>query len=158
MGRRGLVIGLTLAAISVLSVFPSFAQIRIVPRESLDSLAHPALAADSLAFDFAPAWIDAGTLTASAEPVRFEFRFRNASDRPVLIVKTATDCACLKASHGKDAVPPGEYGTVTADFYAEGHFGKFERRIFVYSASSAGRPSAVLRIRVTVTDEKESEK
>lgn len=157
MKVRSLVIGLLLAAVPVFSALPSGAQIRIVPREALDSLAHPALAADSLAFDFCPKGIDAGTLTTSSDPVRFEFRFRNASDSPVLIVKTTTDCACLKAFPGKGTVLPGEYGKVTADYYTEGHFGKFERRIFVYSSSSGGRPSAVLTIRAVVADGEECE-
>lgn len=158
MDLRGIVIRLCLCVMLVLSGLSASAQLKLVPRRVLDSLAHPVLAADSLAFEFSPSCIDAGVLVSSAEPVRFEFRFRNAADHPVSILKVSTDCSCLKAFSDKSAVLPGKYGTVSADYYTENHFGKFERRIFVYSSSSAGRPSAVLYIRASVTDENESEK
>lgn len=152
MGLKGILIRLCLIVVLVSSGFSAGAQLKLVPRRVLDSLAHPALAADSLSFEFNPKSIDAGALVSSADPVRFEFRFRNASDRPVSVLKVTTDCSCLKAISDKSPVLPGEYGTVTADYFTENHFGKFARRIFVYSSSSGGRPSAVLYINAAVTD------
>ena len=114
---------------AALAAAPLRAQIRIVPRAKLDSLAHPATAAGGAeAMRFERTLIDAGHIGEDDVPPVYTFRWRNTGGKPLVVTRVQTTCGCPK-----------------------GHPGVFDRRIFVYTQLSDKEPTAILSLRGAVT-------
>lgn len=126
-----------------------YAQIRTVPKDLLDSIADPKVAEKSALMRFETVHICAGEIEESDRPV-YEYRFVNASDRPLRVSRLAASCSCASAQAEPQTVAPGQEGTVKVTYHPEGHAGKFMRRIFVYTNLSDSRPTAVLTLDVSV--------
>lgn len=122
---------------------PLRAQIRIVPRAKLDSLAHPATAAGGAeAMRFERTLIDAGHIGEDDLPPVYTFRWRNTGGKPLVVTRVQTTCGCAAASWDKKPVAPGGEGAVTVTYRPKGHPGVFDRRIFVYTQLSDKEPTA----------------
>lgn len=130
-------------------MMPASAQVRIISREKLDSVSNPALAANSAYLQFDTMRIVAEPMNEDDSPERFVYRFRNVSDRPVLISRLTTTCTCTGAESDKRVVGPGEYASISVTYNPKGHPGSFERKVFVYTDDNA-RPSAILKLAVKV--------
>ena len=137
---------------AALSAPPLRAQIRIVPRAKLDSLAHPATAAGGAeAMRFERTLIDAGHIGEDDLPPVYTFRWRNTGGKPLVVTRVQTTCGCAAASWDKKPVAPGGEGAVTVTYRPKGHPGVFDRRIFVYTQLSDKEPTAILSLRGAVT-------
>ena len=137
---------------AALSAPPLSAQIRIVPRAKLDSLAHPATAAGGAeAMRFERTLIDAGHIGEDDLPPVYTFRWRNTGGKPLVVTRVQTTCGCAAASWDKKPVAPGGEGAVTVTYRPKGHPGIFDRRIFVYTQLSDKEPTAILSLRGAVT-------
>ena len=128
------------------------AQIRIVPRERLEEVFSPQLSADSAALVFERTAVDAPSLKEDSAPVCIAFPLRNASERTVSITRMVSSCSCLRTDIPDPKLLPGEESVITAIYSPEGHPGKFERRIFVYTEASEDHPAAVLTVRAEVAE------
>lgn len=132
------------------AVAPSRGQSRIVPRERLDSLAHPATAPGAEAMRFDRMSIDAGRIGEEQTPPSYLFRWTNAGEKPLVVTRVSTTCGCAVPAYDRRPVRAGESGEITVTYRPKGHPGSFDRRIFVYTQLSAKYPTAILNLRGTV--------
>lgn len=128
------------------------AQLKVLPKERLDSVANPPLAPNAAYVIFDKVTIDAGTMVEEAAPKTFEYVFVNKGKTPVIISRLVSTCSCTAASYDRRTVGPGEKGKISLRYDPRGHVGRFERRVFVYT-DEEGQPVAVLRLKVNVISE-----
>lgn len=124
-------------------------QIRILPREKVENAAAPRLASDSASFVFDTRHIVAEPMNEDDMPKTFRYVLRNDGGCDIRIKRLVTTCSCASASIDRMTVAPGETASVSVRYTPEGHPGRFERRIFIYSEGNDD-PSAVLRLTVDV--------
>lgn len=125
------------------------AQMRIVPRERLQSVNYPRLSGDSASVLFDVRQIAADPMNEDDPPSVFRYGFTNVGNDPLHVRMVTTTCSCLSASCDRQTVAPGEKAYITARYNPEGHPGRFERRIFLYTQEGAS-PAAVLTLDVDV--------
>lgn len=124
-------------------------QIRIIPRERIDSISSPRLSRDSAMLDFDTRHIVADTMAEDDAPRTFVFSFTNTGDHDVRIDRIVSTCSCMNASSDNLMVSPGEKAEISVRYDPKGHPGKFERRIFLYTGGWK-EPSAVLKLSTDV--------
>lgn len=125
------------------------AQIRVVPRERLESVNNPRLSDNAASLKFETAAIVAEPMNEDDGIRRFSFPFENVGEDTVFIKRLVSTCSCATALCGKMAVPPGESSEITVSYNPKGHPGRFERKVFVYTGNESS-PSAILRLSVDV--------
>lgn len=148
-----------LRLISVLTLFllstsAAFPQIRLVPREKVESVANPRLSRDSAALAFDTGHIVAEPMTEDDRPQTFVYRFTNVGDRTLEIKRLVSTCSCASAVALNRSVAPGEASEIRVTYYPKGHPGRFERKVFVYTEAEDA-PAAVLRLSVDVDNGKD---
>lgn len=136
---------------AAIAATPLRAQLRIIPRAKLDSVAHPATAEGSRAMRFERTQIETGRIGEDDAPSRYEFKWHNDGTAPLVITRVATTCGCAVATYDKQPVRAGGQGTVTVTYHPKGHPGSFYRRIFVYTQLSDKAPTAILELTGSVT-------
>lgn len=77
------------------------------------------------------------------------FRFINAGDKPLKIMAARATCGCTTPSFTRDAVMPGDSGTVTVTFNPIGRPGRFSKYVYIESNSARDKRSK-LEIKGTV--------
>lgn len=122
----------------------------IVPQHVLDSIANPPVDRNK-ALVFECESIDVGRLSEDDAPLQFNFPFRNAGTRPLVITRVETTCGCAVAHFDRKPVLPGASGWITVVYNPHGHPGRLLRHIYVYTDSSAVHPSIRLEITGEVT-------
>lgn len=127
------------------------AQIQTVSPEILERFVSPELAPDALLMDFETRRIEAGRIKETDTPV-YVYTFENKWDKTIEIQGLTSNCGCAVPSFDKRRIAPGEKSCIKVTYHPEGHPGKFERRVFVYTNMSAERPAAVLELSVEVED------
>lgn len=140
---------ITVLLFSLVFIPGTFAQIRIIPREKLESVAEPRLSADSATLIFETVRIVADVMNEDDLPATFTYRFRNAGKDTVVISRLVSTCSCAAATLSKDKVMPGGEAEIYVRYNPKGHPGKFERRIFVYTGAG-NDPAVVLKLAVDV--------
>ena len=123
---------------------------RIIPREVLDSLAHPVAETDS-PVHFEVDRIDLGTIDEEDAPKSVRFCWRNVGNVPVVITRVQTGCGCAVATYDRRPVQPEGEGTITITYHPKGHPGPFERKILVYAQPAEAGIAAVLTLTGQVT-------
>lgn len=140
---------LILIAVMALGCISAQAQLKLLPKERVDSVANPPLAPDAGLLRFETVHIDAGEINEADAPTTYIYRFVNVGDRTVRINRLVTTCSCATATSPDKEIGPGEEGTIILRYNPKGHPGGFERRIFVYVDENR-QPSVVLRLKVKV--------
>lgn len=112
------------------------AQMRIIPRTVVDSIAaRPrGWSADFLAFDSLT--VHAPRTMEDAEPIRASFRFVNKGREVFVIDRIESSCTCVRTGASSAAVLPGEWCSIDVLYEQKGHPGHHDRSIYLY-----GRPS-----------------
>lgn len=126
-----------------------YAQMKILPRDKVESVANPRLSPDSSALDFETRHIADMTVNEDDPPSTYVFPFTNIGEKTVKISRLVSTCSCAAASSDKMEIRPGESAKITVRYDPKGHPGRFERRVFVYT-SGGNDPAAVLRLSVNV--------
>lgn len=126
----------------------AFAQLKVIPKERLDSVANPPLAPNAASVIFDKVMVDAGTMAEEAAPKTFEYVFVNKGKTPVTISRLVSTCSCTAASYDRRIIKPGERGVISLTYSPEGRIGKNIRRVFVYTGDNT-QPTAILRLEVT---------
>ena len=126
----------------------AMAQIKILPKERIDSIANPPLAPNAGNVAFEREMITAEFASDDQEPRTFEYGFVNNGKDPLVITRLVSTCSCAKAEYDKRIVKPGESGVIRLIYSPEGRIGTNVRRVFVYTGENT-QPSAVLRLEVT---------
>lgn len=133
-----------------LALTPSaFSQIRIIPREKVESVSNPKLSPDSASLSFETMRIAADVMNEDDPPKTFLFRFENVGREPIAINRVVSTCSCASATVSRNMIEPGEKAEIAVRYSPKGHPGKFERRIFVYT-DGEDAPAAVLKLAVDV--------
>ena len=126
----------------------AFAQLKILPKEKLDSIANPPLASNAALVAFEQNRAIAEYASGDEQPRIFEYKFMNKGKSPLVISRLVSTCSCAKAECDKRVLAPQERGVVRLTYEPEGRIGTNIRRVFVYTDDNA-QPSAVLRLEVT---------
>ena len=126
----------------------SMAQIKVLPKERIDSIANPPLARNAGNVIFEQDMIIAEFASGDTAPRTFEYEFINKGIRPLVISRLVSTCSCAKAEYDKRVIKPGERGVIRLIYSSEGRIGKNIRRVFVYTDDNT-QPSAILRLEVT---------
>jgi len=129
--------------------YPAGAQIRIIPKERLDSIANPPLAENSAYIRFREEFIDAGIVEEDSGNHVFRYEFCNKGCETVRISRLVSTCSCLSVTCPDPELASGESGMIEARYNPKGHPGRFERRIFVYTDDNSS-PTAVLKLAIHV--------
>ncbi len=132
--------------LSLLLLFPALlaAQIRLVPRERLDSLRNPQTISSELRFPERP--IEMGSIPEAGGLWTTRIEWQNEEQTPVVITAIRTTCGCLKADFSAEPLKRGEWGSIELRYNPKGHPGAVDQRLFVYTSLSKQRPSAVIRL------------
>lgn len=138
-------------SIILLGMTPAFSQIRILPREKVESVSNPRLSRDSAALAFDTRHIVAEPMSEDDAPKTFVYRFTNASKEPLVIKRLVSSCSCAAAVAVKTELVPGESSEIRVTYNPKGHPGRFERKVFVYTEGEDA-PAAVLRLSVDVSN------
>ncbi len=118
----------------------------LVPRATLDSLAHPAAVSGGEAMRFESTTLAVGSIDEDAAPATHTFRWRNEGEKPLVVTRVETSCGCVRASFSKAPVSRGQWGEIAVAYHPKGHPGFFQRRILVFTQLSDRQPSAVLEL------------
>jgi hypothetical protein len=102
---------------------------------------------DTMVYDF-------GDIAATDGPVTCTFTFTNDGEEPVSIYEVVSSCGCTGVTFKRDAVKPGESGTISATYKNEDGPGAFDKTLTVY-VSGMRRP-VILRLRGVVHEKKKS--
>ena len=76
-----------------------------------------------------------GELKESMKFATHRFRFRNLTDRVVLVNKVESSCGCTSPTWSQDSIQPGEFGFVDARYETTNRIGKFDKTLTVYTNS-----------------------
>lgn len=116
------------------------AQIRMLPRHTVDSLVRASMApkewcAEGLQFD--SLLVHHPDVREDAAPIKAEFRFRNTSDEAIVISRIETSCSCADAALDRSVVAPGEEASIKVTYRQKGHPGRHDRHFFLYRRDGA---------------------
>lgn len=142
--RRFIAVASLLAVVAAAS-----AQIRIIPREVVEEAASPAHSADSAFMSFDTRHIAAAPMCEDDAPATFVYTFRNTGTDTLHIERLVATCSCMSVKCDSRAVAPDGIGTISVRYDPKGHPGRFERKVFVYTAGEDS-PAAVLKLSVNV--------
>lgn len=141
--------GIIMIVIWAFAALTASAQMRIIPREKVETVSSPRLSADSASLAFQTKHIVAEPMTEDDAPETFIYRFENVGDKEVEIVRLVSTCSCASATCSVKSVAPGASAEISVKYYPKGHPGRFERKVFVYT-QEGNDPAAVLRLSVDV--------
>ena len=133
----------------MVSVMTADAQLRMVSREKLQEVANPALSADSASLSFEQKHIIAEPMNEDDAPRTFVYRFTNVGKETLAIKRLVSTCSCASAVCPVKEVAPGASAEISVIYNPEGHPGRFERKVFVYT-QEGNAPAAVLKLSVEV--------
>ncbi len=82
---------------------------------------------------FAEKSFDFGTVQEENGPVSHEFTFTNTGSVPLIISDVKASCGCTTPSWTKEPIPPGEKGSITAEYDPRNRPGTFSKTVSVTS-------------------------
>ena len=75
---------------------------------------------------------DFGTFSEESPVVTCTFTFTNVGDKPLIVNQAVASCGCTAPEYTKDAVQPGEKGSIKVTYNGTGKFpGHFKKSITV---------------------------
>ncbi|MBR4298577.1 MAG: DUF1573 domain-containing protein [Bacteroidales bacterium] len=126
-------------------------QLRIIPREKVESVADPRLSEESSFMRFDTRHIVAEPMNEADSPKCFVYRFENTGSESLKGIRIVTTCSCMTATVSAKEILPGQKGEIQLMYNPKGHPGRFERKVFVYTEAHED-PAAVLRLSVEVNN------
>lgn len=125
------------------------AQMLIVPKEKLESVANPRLSEYASSLKFKTMAITADKMSEDDGIETFVYPFENTGSDTLKIRRLVSTCSCASVSCENMTVPPEGASKIVVRYNPKGHPGRFERRFFVYVEDDSA-PAAVLRLSVNV--------
>ena len=126
------------------------AQLRILPKSQIDSIANPPLAQNAGTMHFDKVLIDGVKMSQEDAPRTFEYSFVNRGSSSLVISRLVSTCSCAVATYDKRVVKSGERGVIRLTYNAKGRVGTNLQRVFVYTGDNT-QPTAILRLEVTTS-------
>lgn len=127
------------------------AQIKIIPREKVESVSNPTLSSDSAVLVFDKTHITAAPMNEDDSPKNFVYTFKNIGEEDIEIVRLVSTCSCAMATCTVKTVAPGASAKINVRYNPKGHPGRFERKVFVYT-QEGNNPAAILKLTVDVSN------
>lgn len=130
------------------------AQMRILPRSTVDSLARAysgprEWSIEEMLFDSLR--VRKPATYEDAEPIKASFRFRNKSSESLVIKRLETSCSCVDAVMEQRVIAPGDYALIDVTYRQKGHPGVHDRYIFLYTEKDGeDSPCAILALSTLV--------
>lgn len=144
VGKRYLNIVLMILAVVVAT--ESLAQIHIIPREKIDSIANPVtVAAEAMAFEGGNA-ISFGQIKEDAGEWSYSIKWQNRGEKPLIITRITSSCSCLKVDAERKTVAVDGQGVITLRYNPERRVGTVNQRAFIYTNLSDKFPTAVITL------------
>lgn len=100
------------------------------------------------AISFEETTYDFGTIKEEAGPATHEFVFTNTGESPLVISSVRASCGCTTPQWSKKPIPPGEQGSITAQYNPLNRPGAFRKSISV--TANTANPNTVLYIKGVV--------
>ncbi len=97
---------------------------------------------------------DLGEIREADGPVTHRFTVRNASDKPLAIVRVGVSCGCLTPRFSREPILPGKETSVEITYDPANRPGVFTKQVGVFS--SAGGDALLLVLRGTVKERERS--
>lgn len=91
-------------------------------------------------------------------PHTYRFVCENRSDKPVVILHVDTSCGCVKVTHTRKPIGPGESGEVIVKLDPRGHEGALYKQMPVYTSDSGNRPAVRLALSGVIKPPRPKEK
>lgn len=101
-----------------------------------------------ICFVFDRTVIDVGTVE-EGDPVRFIYRVRNCSSRPLIIERVSSSCGCVSPVWSREPILPGKESEIRADYSTIGRPGLFTKTL---SVSFSGGKYVVLTLKGKVAE------
>ena len=127
------------------------AQIKLISREKLDSVANPRTVEGAKMLFEGGATISFGTISEDAGKWEKVLEWRNGGEETLVVTRVTTTCSCLQAVADKGAVKRGGKSAIRLAYYPKGHPGKVEQRVFIYTNLSSSKPTAIVTLKGVVT-------
>lgn len=126
------------------------AQIKIVPKERLDSIACPPLSPDAAFLHLDRTTVLLGELSSDGPVSKVLLKISNSGDKDLKINRITTTCSCVSALSDRLVIKPGEIANLRVSFNPRGHIGFQKYRVHVYTDGNRN-PSAILTLEAHVT-------
>jgi len=80
---------------------------------------------------------DFGTMTLGGEPRKFTFEFVNDGTAPLVVIRAATSCRCIKVDFPRRPIPSGGKGVIEITYDPKDE-GAFNKGVHIYSNIEGG--------------------
>lgn len=137
--------------VAIIACGNASAQIKLIPREKLDSVANPQTVAGANMLFAGGNRHSFGSISEDAGKWEKSLVWSNVGDQTLVITRVTTTCSCLQAVADKGAVKSGDKSTIRIAYHPKGHPGKVEQRLFVYTNLSPTKPTAIVTLNGEVT-------
>ena len=118
-------------------------------------LVTPAVSLAQTVVEFPAKTIDIGNVAEDTDSVNCVFEVVNKGDIPLIILGVHVNCGCVKATHSKESIKPGDSGTVTATLFPKGQSGRFLKTIYVYTNTTPRKN--IVRLKAFITEPKKKQ-
>lgn len=130
---------------------PTRAQIRIIPRETLEEAHNPStIEGEHLLFESGTR-LSFGTISEDLPAWRGQLHWQSKRGERVTITRIKTSCGCLVAKWDRREAIDSEGGTIEVEYRPKGHAGEVLQRLFIYTTLSETTPTAIVQVVGTVT-------
>ena len=134
------------AFVADMTMSVSVAQIRIVSREKIDSIARPATISEGVMLMENDGRVSMGSIAEDSGVWKHTLSWQNVGDEPVVITRLSSSCSCLQADADRKPVGSGEKGSIALRYYPKGHIGDVNHRVTIYANLSDRVPTAVVSL------------
>lgn len=134
------------AFVADMTMSAAVAQIRIVPREKIDSIARPATISNGGMLVESGGRVSMGCIAEDSGVWQHTLSWQNISDEPIVITRLSSSCSCLQADADRKPVGSGKKGSIALRYYPKGHIGDVNHRVTIYTNLSDRVPTAVVSL------------
>ncbi len=139
-------VGILLSALTVVMSVEATAQIRVINRGQIDSIAKPQTVAGNAMAVENEGRISFGRIEEDGGVWSRSVKWQNRGDKPLVITRVTSSCSCLRVEADRKPVDGGEWGSVTLHYYPEKRGGEVSQRVLLYTNLSERQPTAVITV------------
>lgn len=143
--RKGY-LNIVLMILAVVVATESLAQIHIIPREKIDSIANPVTVATEAMVIEGGNKISFGEIKEDGGEWIYAVKWQNRGEKPLIITRITSSCSCLKVDAERKTVAMKEWGSITLRYNPKQRVGAVNQRAFIYTNLSDKQPTAVITL------------
>lgn len=135
-----------LLALLILLAECASAQIKIIPRQRIDSINNVATIVNSPMRFLKGDRVKFDTIAEEQGPWQSVVEWVNDGDKTIVINEIKSSCGCLRAQSDKRTVRSGERASITLRYFPKGHPGRVSQRLFIFTSIDERKPTAVIHL------------